>query len=90
MGAVCKICGKDMMNATECTIPKLHANGRVFERIKVGAPGNFDEGQPETIRCHDCNALFGHLHHWDCDAERCPACGGRLIICGCEDVFIEG
>lgn len=90
MGAVCKICGKDMMKATGCTIPKLHANGRVFERIKVAAPGNFDEGQPETIRCHDCNALFGHLHHWGCDAERCPACGGRLIICGCEDVFIEG
>lgn len=90
MGAVCKICGKDMMKATGCTIPKFHANGRVFERIKVAAPGNFDEGQPETIRCHDCNALFGHLHHWGCDAERCPACGGRLIICGCEDVFIEG
>lgn len=59
MGAVCKICGKDMMKAKGCTIPKLHANGRVFERIKVGAPGDFDEGQPETTRCHDCNALFG-------------------------------
>lgn len=40
MGAVCKICGKDMMKAKGCTIPKLHANGKVYDRIKVGAPGD--------------------------------------------------
>lgn len=60
-----------------------------YDRIKVGASGDFDEGRPETARCHDCNALFGHPRHWGCDAERCPACSGQLISCGCEDVYIE-
>jgi len=90
MGAVCKICGKDMMRANGCRITKLHAGGKAYDRIKVGDPGDFDEGRPQTTRCHDCNALFGHLHHWGCDAERCPACGRQLISCDCEEVFIEG
>lgn len=90
MGAVCKICSKDMMNAKGCSIAKIHIGGKVYDRIKVGTHGDFDEVRPETARCHDCNALFGYLHHWGCDAERCPACSGQLISCGCEDVFIEG
>ena len=48
MGAVCKLCGKDMMKTKGCTIPKLHANSNVYERIKVGAPEDFDEGRSET------------------------------------------
>ena len=47
---------KDMMKAKGCTIPKLHANGKVFERIKVGAPGtSMKDGlkQPDaTIATH--------------------------------------
>lgn len=59
MGAVCKICGKDMMKAKGCSIAEIHIGGKVYDRIKVGAPEDFDEGRPETTRCHDCNALFG-------------------------------
>lgn len=64
-----------------CTITRERI---IWHREELG------EGRPETTRCHDCNALFGHLHHWGCDAERCPACGGQLISCDCEDVFIDG
>ena len=43
MGAVCKICGKDMMKAKGCSIAKVHIGSKVYDRIKVGAPGDFDE-----------------------------------------------
>lgn len=90
MGAVCKVCGKNMMKAKGCGIAKIHIGGKGYDRTKVCDPSDFDEGAPSNTRCHDCNALFCHLHHWGCDAERCPACGGQMISCACEDVFIEG
>ena len=87
--AMCKVCGKDMLRSDGCRAPKIHIGGKIYKRIKVGDPGDFVDGGPDT-RCPDCNALFGHLHHWGCDAERCPACGHQLITCSCEDVFIQG
>ena len=83
MGAVCKVCGKDMMKAKGCGFAKVHVCGKVYDRIKVGAPGDFDEGRPETTRCHDCNAMFGHLHHWGCDAERLRRSIDQLRMRGC-------
>src|SRR5262245_181466 len=37
--------------------------------------------------CHDCGAHPGEYHRLRCTAERCPRCGGHLLICrwfGCE------
>jgi len=38
-------------------------------------------------RCHDCNIVnkLGNIHHFGCDIERCPICGGQLIGCGHAD-----
>jgi hypothetical protein len=33
--------------------------------------------------CRDCGATEGALHDLGCGMERCPFCGGQLIICDC-------
>jgi hypothetical protein len=34
------------------------------------------------MNCTDCGAAPGEHHRPDCDIERCPYCGGQLIVCG--------
>lgn len=85
----CNVCGLEMLSACGCTIGKLYANGKRYERVKVGAVGDFLYDAKQGCRCGDCGAVIGHFHHWGCDCERCPACGMQLISCDCEDVYIE-
>lgn len=35
--------------------------------------------------CVGCSAKKGQLHHWPCDDEECPFCGGQAISCDCFD-----
>ena len=90
MGAICELCGRDMLESKGCAISKIHIAGKVFKRIPVGGQGDFLEGSLADARCHDCGALMGHYHHWGCDCERGPACGLQLIGCDCEDVYAQG
>lgn len=87
--AKCEVCGKEMSEEDGCGTSKIHIGGKVFDRIKCGSEEDFDSDMAEKERCHDCGAKKGFYHHWGCDAERCPACGGQLISCDCEDVFIK-
>lgn len=36
--------------------------------------------------CHDCGCVEGAIHTFGCDCERCPFCGGQLIMCGCDEL----
>lgn len=60
MGAICELCGRDMLESKGCTISKIHIAGKVFKRIPVGGQGDFLEGSLANARCHDCGALMGH------------------------------
>lgn len=33
--------------------------------------------------CNDCGCNEGQLHELFCLRERCPFCGGQLVVCGC-------
>jgi len=84
--AVCSDCNQEMREVDTCTLPLLIINGKVYERNTV----YFDHNE----RCHDCRILNreGNIHHFGCDMERCPICGGQLISCGClegKDVILR-
>lgn len=38
-------------------------------------------------RCGDCGAKIGYYHHYGCDIEKCPICGGQFLSCDCLENF---
>ena len=73
--AQCQYCAEDMTTGRSCTVEALHLDG-----VRKGL------GRAHR-RCGDCGVRAGGFHHLGCDVQRCPACRGQLITCGC--VFDE-
>lgn len=87
--AKCECCGQRMLKAPGCLVSQISIGGKWYDRIPCGDEMDFDPCMSEGERCHDCGATRGHYHHWNCDAERCPACHGQLLSCDCVDVYVE-
>jgi hypothetical protein len=75
--ATCEDCGRAMDPGVGCVLTHVRTDdGEPVLRIRVGEGD--DWGAPI---CHDCNAATGQLHHMGCDVERCPKCGGQMLMC---------
>jgi len=56
-------------------------DGAIYRRIPYGREGRGWFSDAPT--CGDCAASRGQLHVPGCDLERCPACRGQMLSCGC-------
>jgi hypothetical protein len=80
--ATCEDCNREMLLAASCTAVAVELANERFRRIPYRPPrGSLDP----TGRCHDCGVRPGGFHHFGCDMERCPRCGGQLFCCDCWD-----
>jgi hypothetical protein len=72
--ATCPDCKREKRLAPSCVTDFAVVVGeKTFERIRHPASA--------ADRCDDCGVKPGGVHHFGCDMERCPSCGGQLIMC---------
>ena len=76
--AECRDCGEEMLESKKCSFHQIRIDGEWYDRDVA----YYDLNE----RCHDCNVINveGNLHHFGCDVEQCPRCGGQLISCNCK------
>lgn len=89
--ATCNDCKQDMLTSYGCIPPRdaiVELNGKHYYRLRYSIPSQLvGRVDPDTHRCHDCNAAVNQYHHVGCDMERCPRCGGQFISCNCEEAI---
>jgi hypothetical protein len=80
----CLKCRKEMSDASVMT---CEGNTSIeYPDGEVRQPVPYDPKSihaPNWYRCPDCNVAPGGIHHYNCDQEQCPRCGGQLINCDC-------
>ena len=82
--AICSHCGGDMTDAISCLTDPVVIDGRPYARIRWGLePRPRHRYEPEE--CRGCGTPIGGVHHLGCCLERCPACHGQAVACGCFD-----
>lgn len=79
---ICETCNQEMLTANGCTELTVNVNNKERARLAYGK-GERDTDIDLPVRCHDCGAIYGCLHHPMCDMEECPDCHGQLISCDC-------
>ena len=80
--AICSHCGGEMTEGISCLTDPVVIEGKPHAPIRWGQePRPRHRYEPED--CRDCGTPLGGVHHPGCCMERCPACHGQAIGCGC-------
>lgn len=99
--AKCNYCGLEMLSADGCKCTsvgiidvtdwdKEKPEEKIFTRIKYGGVGDRLRGTVNpNERCRDCGCKYGYFHHWLCDQETCPKCGGQILSCTCATTIVR-
>ena len=80
----CVVCKQDQETSESCS-PVLRNNlGRLTHGDRTYSPVIFNAKTPGD-RCSKCGVADKGVHHFGCELETCPKCGGQFISCGCWD-----
>ncbi len=77
---MCDDCNREMLLAASCSARFVELAGERYERLPYRPPRSQRDA---ALRCHDCGVRPDGFHHFGCDMERCPRCGGQLFCCDC-------
>jgi hypothetical protein len=51
-----------------------------YKRLRYGDENLGFPREDFKPQCHDCDVSLGQIHHWHCDVEQCPKCGGNSLV----------
>ena len=81
--AICSHCGGEMTDGISCLIDPIVIGGKAYAPIRWGQ----EPLSVAQVRARGLPRLWnplGGVHHPGCCIERCPACHGQAISCGCQ------
>lgn len=79
---ICEFCGRTYDCSEGCDPLPIRWRGMEYLPIPYGQEANWKEsGITPSPTCHDCGVKLGQYHHWGCDVEICPICGGQFLTC---------